>query len=416
MKYVSRYFPLVFAAAVVGIMPFCYARAVPIQLPPMLEYAGSSREQEREKAQASNASCTLCTARESHALQSLLVQYKHIAGNGGWPVFPSGTTLRPGSDDTRIPGLRRALAVMGDTTGTATASSQYDAGLEDAVKHFQERHGLNADGVVGASTQAALAVSVEQRITQIMATLGRMRESPLPQEPKFILVNLPAYSLYGVEQGKATVSMRVIIGNRDNHTPLFDNAVTDVVFNPPWSVPARIARNELVPKLRENPSYFIQAGFTVTQDGVAIDPMAADPDSGDFSFRQRPGHGNALGKIKFNIPNDDNIYLHSTSSPQLFAKEDRALSHGCIRLEKPRDLAYFVLGSEPEWDKEQIDAAYDSNSQRHVEVDEIPVHLVYWTAFVDEHGTPHFYNDVYDKDATTTARLDTLDIMVMASK
>jgi L,D-transpeptidase YcbB len=266
------------------------------------------------------------------------------------------------------------------------------------VKHFQARHGLNVDGTLGKSTQAMLAVPVEKRITQIEATLARIAANPLPDANKFILVNLPAYTLYGIENNSTNLTMRVIVGNRANHTPLFDNQVTDVIFNPPWSVPARIARNEMIPKLRKNPSYFINAGFTVTQDGVAVDPMTANPDEGGFSFRQHSGTGNALGKIKFNIPDNDDIYLHSTSSPKLFQQEDRALSHGCIRLEKPRDLAHFVMENETGWSVDKIDHAYDSDTQRSVRVDSVSVHLVYWTAYVDAQGTAHFYNDVYNKD------------------
>jgi murein L,D-transpeptidase YcbB/YkuD len=219
-----------------------------------------------------------------------------------------------------------------------------------------------------------------------------------------------------VENGKVSLMMRVIIGNRQNHTPLFDNVVTDVIFNPPWSVPARIARNEMIPKLRDNPEYFINAGFVVTQDGVQVDPTEVDPDSGDFSFRQRPGTGNALGKIKFNIPDSDDIYLHSTSSPKLFAQEDRALSHGCIRLEKPRDLAHFVLGSEAGWTNEKIDVAYDSNSEKRVHVQDVPVHLVYWTAMVDENGVAHFYGDVYRKNNAVTAQNDDKQTIVLAAQ
>jgi murein L,D-transpeptidase YcbB/YkuD len=249
-------------------------------------------------------------------------------------------------------------------------------------------------------------VPVETRITQIAATIDRIRARPQAAESRFILVNLPAYTLFAVDKGQTQLIMRVIIGNRKNHTPLFDNAVTDVIFNPQWHVPERIARKELTPKLREDPAYFVKAGFVVTQDGEPIDPLHARPDDDKFTFRQLAGGENALGKIKFNIPDSDNIYLHSTATPRLFAKDDRALSHGCIRVEDPRALAYFMFDGKADWDKKRIDKTYDGDAERWVKVEATPVHLVYWTAFVDAAGAAYFYPDVYGKDTATTADND----------
>jgi murein L,D-transpeptidase YcbB/YkuD len=416
-----RNIPPLYSLALIVCLPFFFAHAGALELPPSVNYILPGREEEREKQTAPQVQeCKLCTSWQNHALQKLLGQYKEIAENGGWPQWKMGKTLHAGDKDARMQTLRQILTITGDypsIVNIKATDETYDAVTAQAVMHFQSRHGLNADGALGKSTQMALAIPVEKRLSQIMATLVRLESHPITPETKFILVNLPAYTLYGIENDKENITMRVIVGNRANHTPLFDNQVTDVVFNPPWSVPNRIARNELIPKLRENPGYFIRAGFTITQDGETIDPMNVRADSDDFSFRQRPGTGNALGKIKFNIPNADNIYLHSTASPQLFAKEDRALSHGCIRLEKPRDLAYFVFGGNKGWDSFKVDHSYDSRTQRSVKVEQVPVHLVYWTAFVDTDGTPHFYNDVYNKDAgIMAAQLKHKDAVMMAEK
>jgi murein L,D-transpeptidase YcbB/YkuD len=371
--------------------------------------AGIARASDTATASAQSGTSTSMWQGEIALLDKVLRQYRELAQNGGWPTWKPGKILRPGQSDPRIPTLRQMLVITGDYPaygGVASHSRQFDDTLVNALKRFQLRHGLNADGHLGRETQMALTVPVEKRISQIMATQERMRERATSYEPKFILVNLPAYRLYGFEGGKPALTMRVIIGNRQNHTPLFDNEVTDVVFNPPWSVPQRIARNELIPKMRKNPAYFMNAGFVITQDGQPVDPVAmANSEDTNFSFRQLPGADNALGKIKFNIPDADNIYLHSTSTPRLFAKDDRALSHGCVRLEKPRELAYFVMGQEDHWDKSRIDKAYDSDSLRYVKVSHVPVHLVYWTAFVDSAGTPYFYNDVYQKDNAVSVRL-----------
>lgn len=417
-RFSARHLPLLGTFILVCCTPFFLAHAAQIQLPPLVDYSSLSRGgQARERSQAAPDQ-TMSASHQTQALQKLLGQYKEIASNGGWPEWKSGKEVRAGASDPRIPTLRLLLTITGDyqpAAAIAATSPIYDDTLLQSVKHFQTRHGLNTDGRLSKSTQAVLSVPVEKRISQIMNTLTRMHDTAA-FENKFILINLPAFTLYGVEQDKVALSMRVIVGSRRNHTPLFDNVVTDVVFNPPWSVPARIARNEMIPKLRKNPSYFINAGFIVTQDGEPVDPMKVNPESDDFSFRQRPGAGNALGKIKFNIPDNDNIYLHSTSTPKLFAQEDRALSHGCIRLEKPRDLAHFVMGTLAGWDSAKIDHAYDGSTQRSVRVTEVPVHLVYWTAFVDEAGAVHFYNDVYNKDKGVTAQLEEQKTITLAAK
>jgi murein L,D-transpeptidase YcbB/YkuD len=354
--------------------------------------------------------CVLCREGQSRLLNKILSQYQELAANGGWSQWKQGLKIVPGAENARIPQLRQILTITGDypaASGVEAQSLQYDETLVTAVKHFQTRHGLNADGTLGRSTQAALSIPVETRISQIEATLTRLAQTSALQDTKgkFILVNLPAFTLYAVQDGKQAANMRVIVGNRKNHTPLFDNEVTNIVFNPPWHVPVRIARNEMIPKLRNNPDYFIKAGFTVTEDGQAIDPLHADPHNRNYHFVQQAGAGNALGKIKFNIPDNDDIYLHSTASPQLFKQEDRALSHGCIRLENPRALAYFVLEGKESFDKAKIDRFYDAKTERNVSVEAVPVHLVYWTAFVDETGTPHFYDDVYRKNESVQARI-----------
>jgi murein L,D-transpeptidase YcbB/YkuD len=357
----------------------------------------------------SPAACASCGFEpEALALEKLLKEYKELADNGGWPEWKIGKKLRPHQLDTRIPTLRQLLTITGDYKGTDSAHAGallYDDGLAAGVRRFQTRHGLNPDGALGKATQAALAVPVETRITQITATIARIRIRAQTPEARLILVNLPAYTLYAIRDGHTALAMRVIIGNRKNPTPLFDNDVTDVIFNPQWHVPERIAKNELIPKLHQDPRYFINAGFVVTQGGQPVDPLHVDPAAGDdFGFRQMAGSGNALGKVKFNIPDEDNIYLHSTASPRLFAKEDRALSHGCVRVERPRELTHFVFDGAEGWGAKRIDSAYDSDKERWVKVQATPVHLVYWTAFVDAAGMAYFFDDVYGLDRTLSAK------------
>jgi len=329
-------------------------------------------------------------------IEQLTLLEKHYESIEGWEPFAIGKKIIPAQEDERIPSVRRILTVMGDYTAAPSDSPLYDEALEKAVRHFQQRHGLEDDGIIGKSTQAVLSVSLTQRIAQIDATLARLKLALWGGE-KYIIVNIPAYQLLIINQGKKLLDMKVIVGQEKHQTPLFDNAITAVAFNPAWHVPKSIVDKELIPKLLEDPQYFVTAGFVITQDGNVIDPLGFDRSNlKHLVFRQDAGEKNALGKIKFNIPDSDAIYLHSTPSPRLFAKAFRALSHGCIRLEKPMELAYFLM--EPQWDKQRIDETYEQDSFKQVKITPVPVHLVYWTAFVDEAGIVHFYEDVYGKD------------------
>ena len=336
---------------------------------------------------------------EYKALRATLDAYRAIAENGGWESWKNGKAIRPNETDSRIPNLRRILTVMGDYSGSESDSTKYDAALQAAIKQFQKRHGLNPEGVIGTTTQKFLAVPVEARIRQIIVNLERMRWMPSDLGAKHVLVNVPGYTLYGFDNGKQTLTMRVIVGKPQTSTPIFSNVITNVVFNPSWSAPQSIVRSELLPKLRKNPGYFVNAGFTVYHNGSPVDPHSVDPDSGgSFAFRQKPSTRNALGKIKFNLPDNDSIYMHSTAKPELFSTEMRALSHGCIRLEDPKAMAQYILGTEEGWDAEKIDRTYDSSAPRTADVSDVPVHLVYWTAWTDAGGITHFYDDVYGKD------------------
>jgi L,D-transpeptidase YcbB len=353
-----------------------------------------------------------------HAMQQVLAQYQTIANQGGWPEWEKDARIKIGANDERIPTLARILAITGDLPPTEAYSlsqpTLYDGALVTALKLFQERHGIENDGVIGDKTQMALAVPVSQRIQQIAATMVRMRSLPASMGDRHILVNIPGYYLKGYEGTIPKLAMRVIVGKPATRTPLFSNKVTDIVFNPTWSAPQSIINKELLPKLRSNPTYFNRANFSVlqTKDGITseVDPLSIDYsnagfDGAHYSFRQKAGSGNALGKVKFNIPNSDDIYLHSTSQPQLFAKQERALSHGCIRLEKPKALAEYVLQSEG-WESRKVDTAYNGSESRNVKVQPLPVHLVYWTSWVDDNNRPHFNPDIYGIDRPIVAAMN----------
>lgn len=348
------------------------------------------------------------------ALKAELRNYHAIAANGGWPEFVSGNVIKPGMSDARLVNLRTILMATGDLKETKALQSQlYDETTQEAVKHFQERHGIEADGVIGAGTQAALATPVSERITQIASTMERMRWMPQDLGQRYVLVNIPGYRLTAVS-GADKLSMNVIVGKPATKTPMFSKTITDVVLNPSWGVPARIAANEMLPKVRTNPEYLVNAGYTVTEhssggsrvvDPTEIDWESVDSGSFNYSFRQRPGDGNALGKVKFTIPQSDSIYLHDTAQRGLFTQANRSLSHGCIRLSDPKALTEFVLNHEG-WSDEKVETAYNSPTSRTIAVNPLPVHLVYWTSWVNDDGRIHFSRDIYGMDKKLIAAMD----------
>ncbi len=345
-------------------------------------------------------------ARYIVSLETALHDYEKLATSGGWEAFPAGKSIKLNNQDQRVPTLRKILKTMGDNPDDAALDSDIlDAQLSEAVKKFQLRHGLEPDGAVGKQTQSALAVPVQARIVQMQKTLEKMRDMQVIGGfgDRYILVNVAGFYLQAVDKDLPTINSKIIVGNRQNHTPLFQSMITEVSFNPPWYVPERIAREEIIQKQREDPEFLSKGNYMVTtRDGKIIDHDAVDwnnVDASPYRFTQRAGEKSALGKVKFNLPDTDNIYLHSTGTPKLFAKAQRAFSHGCIRVEKARELIDFVLKGQEGWDAERIAKFYDGSASRIISVTAPPpVYLVYWTSWVDESSNrPYFYQDIYAK-------------------
>lgn len=340
-------------------------------------------------------------------LKDAISHYQDIYAKGGWEHFPVGKNIRINNKDSRVPIARRILSVMGDYKVETETSAEVDPEILDenlaqAVRTFQERHGLEIDGAIGRKTQEALAVPVEFRIAQMKATLERMQEMP-ELEKRHVLVNLAGFYLEAVDDNKTILNSRIIVGQPRHATPLFTRPITEVNFNPQWHVPPSIARNEMMGKLRDDPEYFVKGNYVIKDsDGEVVNAEDIDWDNQSdepYKFVQRAGSGNALGKIKFSLPDTNNIYLHSTGTPKLFAKAYRALSHGCIRVEKARELAHFVMSGMEGWNDERIDKLYNSNQSKIISVEPVEVDLVYWTSWVDETTKqPYFYADVYGLD------------------
>jgi L,D-transpeptidase YcbB len=327
------------------------------------------------------------------ALKAALAQTRGLAAHGGWPAVPDGPPLKPGDRGERVTALRARLEASGELTpetpppATPAPRDNFDAPLQAALVKFQDLHGLDPDGHVGKGTLAALNVTVEQRIRQIEVNLDRWRWLPHDLGERYIMVNIAGFTFDLVEGGHPALSMRVVAGKVTNRTPMFTGRMTNIVLNPYWNVPASIARKEVIPHMERDPGYLEREGLEVTGSGSGLE------------VRQKPGPKNALGRVKFLFPNRFDVYLHDTPARSLFSRTVRSFSHGCIRVEKPIELAEYLLKDDPAWTPKRIAAVIARGKEAWVNIPHpLPVHLVYWTAWVDDAGTLQLRDDIYGRD------------------
>jgi len=346
-------------------------------------------------------------------LRAQLAKLRAIAAGGDWPKVPTGPSIKPGAVDDRIPAVRARLIATGELAAADADSTTYDENLQAAVQLFQQRRGLNDDAVLGKQTVGAMNASAADIAHQITVNMERWRWLPPKLEDNHIVVNVAAASLEVVENGRSMLTMRTIVGAPDHPTPALHAHLTSLVLNPTWSVPSSIATKEILPKLKKDPGYLVANDLEIISDafppgspeaqGVGIDWK--ERQSFPWQLRQRPGSDNALGRIKFSIPNDDDIYLHDTPNHRLFARSYRALSHGCVRLDKPDDLALYLL-KDRDWTAQKLDEEIDKGNTRSVPVSKaLPVWLLYWTAWVDGDGVLQLRDDLYGRDQRLSAAL-----------
>ena len=356
-------------------------------------------------------------------LRDAFAKYRDIEQHGGWPAVPSDLKLKPGQQNASVPLLARRLAVTGDFTGTVNdADTVYGPELQEALKRFQRRHGLEPDGAVSAATIAQLNVPAERRVQQIALNLERWRWLPADLGERHILVNIPEYRLEVWDHGQVPVSMRVVVGKKDTPTPIFNDEMTHIVFAPYWNVPADIAKNETVPHALRDPAFLQRTNMEVLdKNGTPVDPASIDLGNvSAYRFRQKPGASNSLGLVKFMFPNQFNVYLHDTPAESLFARATRSFSHGCVRLEQPEALAKYVLADQPAWTPERISEAMHGGQEKAVKLTRsLPVYLGYWTARISADGILQFRDDLYGVDARQLtllgAALDTLKARAAAA-
>ncbi len=334
-------------------------------------------------------------------LQKQLTRFRQIVAKGGWDSVPEGKALKPGDATSaeRLTALRDRLRVEGYDINASIVSTKnkgttttavYDHALAAAVAQFQREHGIAVDSALGKETAQALNVPALFRLGQIAANMERYRWMPRSLGDRYVFVNVPSFRLDAYEDGKPVMNMKVIVGAEyeDKNTPVFSDSMQYVVFRPYWNATDSIAAKELWPKVEADPTFLDRNDYEIVTE------------SGKQRIRQKPGDKNALGLVKFMFPNSFDIYMHDTPEDQLFAKDVRAFSHGCIRLEKPEEMARWVLG----WTPEQVKNAMenDPDDRRVTLKQKVPVYIVYFTTFIRD-GRLYFGNDLYGRDGRLVA-------------
>ncbi|MBT8348198.1 MAG: L,D-transpeptidase family protein, partial [Sulfurovum sp.] len=343
-------------------------------------------------------------------LREALIKYLEMQKNGGWTTVSFKGILKPGDSNDVVPFLRERLRITGDY-GTCSSKGEnlYDACLKEAIVHFQKRHGLEDEGIIGKKTMAALNVPIEKRIEQIRLNLDRIKWLHERNNKRHIMINIPAFTLFFEEDKALRLQMRVITGKRKNPTPVFSNTVQTIVLNPHWNVPKSIIQKELIPQILKNSNAMAEDNIEI-YTGWGKDARKVSASSVNwgqyrysktvpYRFAQTPGYHNALGKVKFLFPNRFSVYMHDTPAKSLFKRNVRAFSHGCIRLSQPIELleTFSTFNDTVDFEKAQ-ERLQGTNKSFLTLTTKVPVDVIYLTAYVDYDGVLQFRNDIYGYD------------------
>jgi len=367
---------------------------------------------------------TLDSLRPTHRAYAKLMEARNqltpLLGHP-WLPIADGPSIHPGDQDPRLPEIRRRLAALGDIPAPADPASSvtdqtlYGEDLDLVIPNFQARHGLEPDGIIGKKTLAAVNLMPVERIRQIDASLERWRWLPQSLGDDYVIVNIAGFGLQLVMDGREALQSRVIVGRPYRQTPVFSDRIRYLVFNPTWTVPRKLMIEDLLPQIIRDPGFLERQGIRVYQgwgaDRQEIDPAFIDWFSlsrNNFPYQlvQEPGPLNALGQVKFMFPNPYAVYLHDTPGQYLFGRQERSFSSGCIRVEKPMELAEQLLAGAPEWNREKIDRLLQEKTPvTAVLPDPIPIYIQYWTAWVDEDQRIQFRDDIYNRDFRLLAQL-----------
>ena len=336
-------------------------------------------------------------------LKEKLKQYRKIEKNGGFPtIATTKKVLVVSESDSCLLKVKQYLFLAGDIKSN-DSSIVFTDSLANAISKFQRRMGLQEDGKIGLSTLEELNKPIEFRIKQIMVNMERLRWFPEEIESNFLIINIPEFKLHVFENYNEIWKTKVVVGKEATKTSVFKGNISQIILNPYWNVPNSIIRNEMLPILKRNSSYLSKNNMEVLLGNKVINPSVINwknyKKNIPFAIRQKPGVGNALGKIKFIFPNNFSIYLHDTPSKNLFNENKRAFSHGCIRVQEPRKLALYLLRNTENWNEGKVDTILKTNSLVTIPIKPtVPVYIVYFTAWVDSFGALNFRDDMYGLD------------------
>lgn len=345
--------------------------------------------------------------REYANLKKALAGYRQLEAIGGWGSFSSNLPkLEKGMRHPDVSSLRKRLAVtQGNIEFNSEDEDLFDQALYDQLIVFQQRNGLEADGVVGKATAEALNIPVRDRIETIEANLERWRWISDDLGDSYIMVNAADFELRAIVKNEQEFQTRAIVGSSKRQTPVFSSIMKYMVVNPEWVVPPKILKLDVIPDIIKDSTYLVKKNMKILRkDGSEVEPASIDwksvsENSFPYMIRQEPGQGNPLGKIKFMFANEYDVYIHDTPSRSLFTRNIRSFSSGCVRIDNAQELANYLLKDDPDWTPERLQEAIDKGQKRTIVLKKpVPVHILYLTAWADDKGTAYFGKDIYDRD------------------
>jgi len=346
-------------------------------------------------------------------MQQAIMQYQQIVSNGGWPeVPPSQQRLQIGVSDLSVQALRQRLMISGDLPREAGISSAFDSYVDGALKRFQARHGLPADGVIGEYTLKALNVSAQLRMAQLQTNLIRIQTMAGDLGQRHVMVNIPAASIEAVENNRVVLRNTAVVGRASRPTHIINSKIYEIILNPYWTAPRSIVEKDIVPLMQKDPTYLERNNIRLLDGrGQEVSPQTVDwfaPKAPNLMFRQDPGKNNAMSSTKINFHNPNNEYMHDTPQQGLFNKLMRFESSGCVRVQNVRDLTTWMLRDTPGWSRQEIERVIASRVNTPIKLStEIPVYFVYITAWSAKDGVVQFRDDIYGNDGNAELALNT---------
>ena len=345
-------------------------------------------------------------------IEQAVAQYSGIVAQGGWPMVPATKKLQLGVVDPDVVALRKRLMISGDLSTSAGISESFDTYVDAAVKRFQMRHGLPADGVLGKYSYAAMNISADVRLGQLQTNLVRLRTMSGDLGPRYVMVNIPAAQIEAVENDRVVLRHTAIVGKIDRQTPFLNSAINEIIVNPYWNAPESIVRKDIIPIMRKDPQYLTNNNIRLlAPDGTEVDPATIDwstEDAAKYRFRQDPGKINAMASVKINFPNPHATYMHDTPQQGLFNKLMRFDSSGCVRVQNVRDLVTWLL-RDTGWNRQRFEQTIKSGESTPVALaDPVPVYFTYISAWSTGDGIVHFRDDIYARDGVQELKISEL--------